>query len=105
MCNAHNEMNKLYRKLKKDYMADEVKKLYSEGVRMKSSPGARLMLREMFIDSGILIIANTMLHLGADRTTSARMASFANIGANVTNTYIYAKQRFNNKKLSAYYAY
>lgn len=100
---AKREMSKAYDKLKSDKMADEGKKLYSQGKTITSN-SSKLMASEAAVVIGGNITSALLANSGNLKLAS--ISGYAiSVGGTAINAVLAAKTSSENKKLRAYYAH
>lgn len=100
---AKREMSKAYDKLKSDKMADEGKKLYSQGKTITSN-NSKLVTTEVAVIIGGNITSALLANSGDLRLAS--ISGYAiSIGGTAINAILAAKSESENKKLRAYYSH
>lgn len=100
---ARNAVKLAYKQLKKDKMADQGKKMYKEGQRIRSNN--RLTRYIGTASAGAAYGAYVLRQNGTISTRDAAVIAGAAAGANVVNGIISARNAYVNRRISAYYSH
>lgn len=99
---AKREMRKAYNQLKMDKRADEGKKLYAKGVKIRGN------IDNFVDDEQIALLGYSFAYNILNETGNKKLASISRDiiteGSNVVNQILNLKTRSDNSKLRAYYA-
>lgn len=98
---AKRKMSDAYDKLKSDKMADEGKKLYSQGKTITTNNG-KTMLTETAVVVGVNIVSAILANSGNLKLASISGSTIA-LGGTAINAVLSGKTASENKKLRAYY--
>lgn len=102
---AKNKMSKNYDQLKLDKRADEGKKLYAEGARIRqNSKVSKMVATAGYIATGARML-QVHLKTGGDVKLTAIEGTKVALGASFISTLVNAKFEIENSKLRAYYGH
>lgn len=100
---AKKELKNAYKDLKRQWMADEGRRLYSSGKTITDNEKS-LLYKGAAVSIGANLVGNYLYRRGYTKIGTIGAASVT-AGAAITNAIIAHKTRSDNKKIRAYYAH
>jgi len=101
---AKREVDKNYKQLKYDKLADEGKNLYKRGVRITANERVNTFVREVGIVVGSNVVSGVLASMGK-YDLAVLSAKVIGVGGTAVNAALGIKAYRQNKRLRAYYAH